>query len=78
MTNNPCPLCTHFEIKAGGGGSTILSVSFECELNLEPDPTEWDPIGCREFDPRPEVKEKLKIGMAIEDLIQSLDEEGST
>ena len=62
-------------VLATGGGTAILSIGSGCDLELEPHLTEDDIIGCPEFEIRPAFREKLEIGQAVEELLQSLDRE---
>ena len=69
----PCLYCDKFRLFDTGGG-TFISFGTGCELELEPHPNEDDIIGCSEFELRPTFRERLEIGQAVEELIQSLDE----
>ncbi len=59
----------------GYGVTADLAKSAGCELELEPHPTEYDIIGCPEFELRPTFRERLEIGQAVEELMQSPDRE---
>ena len=69
----PCLYCDRFRLLASGGG-TFISIGGGCELDLKPNPTQDDIIGCLEFELRPTFREKLEIGQAVEELIQSLND----
>ena len=70
----PCLACEHFDLGAGGGGFAVISLVPVCELGLDPEPTDEDPIGCSEFACLPEIQEKLEIGQAVEELIRNAQE----
>ena len=70
----PCIACEHFDLGTGGSGFSVISLVPVCNLGLDPEPTDEDPIGCSEFACLPEIQEKLEIGQAVEELIRNAQE----
>ena len=68
----PCLACEHFDLGAGGGGFAVISLVPVCELGLDPEPTDEDPIGCSEFALKSNLQEKLDIRESVEDLIRGV------